>query len=49
MSVYCDKDAYKINVKENPIPDYKHRLKDFREIDTLAISGDTDLMNVSDW
>lgn len=48
MSVYCDKHAYK-NEKENPIPDCKHSLKEFREIDTLAISGETDLMDTRDW
>lgn len=37
--VYCEKHAYK-NQNENSIPDYKHSLKEFRGIDTLAISGD---------
>ena len=47
MFVYCEKHAYK-NQNENPIPDYKHSLKEFGEIDTLAISGDTDSLDIRD-
>lgn len=47
MSVYCEKHAYK-NQNENPIPDYKRSLKEFRETDTLAIPGDTDSMDIRD-